>query len=231
MREIFPVRVDRPYTIYNCAMSLDGRTATTGNDSKFSGEQDWMRVHELRDSVDGICVGIGTVLADNPKLRVKYIEHPRHPHRIVVDSTLKIPVDAELIRFERAGVRVLIGTTVNATLDVSKMGALRSKHVEIYTCGNGPRVDLVGFWHVLKSQHIDSVLVEGGGTLAGSLLAAHLVDELRVFIASRIVAGPVPGATAMVMGLDFPVVERSIALELVNVERMGGGMYARYILK
>nr|MDO8116753.1 dihydrofolate reductase family protein [Candidatus Sigynarchaeota archaeon] len=60
------------------------------------------RVHALRDAVDGICVGIGTVLVDNPTLRVKHVEHARNPHRIVVDSRLNIPVDAALINKERA---------------------------------------------------------------------------------------------------------------------------------
>ena len=231
MRETFPVMPRRPYTIYNCAMSLDGRTATVGKDSAFSGPSDWGRVHALRDAVEGICVGIGTVLVDDPKLRVKVIDNPRNPHRIVVDSMLRIPVDAQLLHVEREGVKVIVGTTTSGAANVDKVHALEAAGATVVACGTRTRVDLHVLWDTVKGAGINSVLLEGGGTLAWSMLEAGLVDEVRTYTAPYIVGGPVPGSVAITMGSGHPRVAGSFALELVEVHRVDDGSYSRHLVK
>lgn len=228
MREPFPALASRPYTIYNCAMSLDGRTATVGGDSAFSGPSDWKRVHELRDAVDGICVGIGTVLADDPKLRVKFVDAPRNPHRVVVDSSLRTPTDAQLLHVEREGVKVFIGTTTTGAANKAKVTALEAAGATIVTCGDGPKVDVAAFWRCLKAEGLDSILLEGGGTLAWDMLEAGLVDELRIYTAPCIVGGPVPGSVAMTMGPGHMTVAGAFTLEQVTVQQLDGGTYTRY---
>lgn len=231
-REKFPAVDGRPYTIYNVAMSLDGRTSTVGGDSTFSGAGDWLRVHELRHSVDGICVGITTVLDDDPKLHTKFIDVPHHPHRIVVDSRLRIPLAAELLHFCREGVDVFVGTTQSSLIDEpAKARELENIGATCIPCGPGPRVDLLVLWGELKASGIDSVLVEGGGTVAGSLFRAGLVDEVRAFIAPVIVAGEVPPATAIVMDPGYKGVAGAIKLQLVEIAEIDDGFHARYLVK
>ena len=88
----------RPYVILNAAMTLDGKIATATGSSNISGKKDLERVHELRKECDGIMVGIGTVLADDPRLTVHKIDaNPKdNPIRVVVDSKLKTPIDARI---------------------------------------------------------------------------------------------------------------------------------------
>ncbi|MBD3185709.1 5-amino-6-(5-phosphoribosylamino)uracil reductase [Candidatus Bathyarchaeota archaeon] len=227
-REPFPRNVGRPYTIYNCAMSLDGRLSTISNDSAFSSKEDWMRVHRLRDAVDGICVGIGTVLSDDPKLRVKFLEAKKNPDRIIIDSMLKIPTDAQCLLVERDGVRVLIGTTSAAMENRAKVLALEKVGVELIDCGEGKLVNLKTLWRELFSKGIHSIMVEGGGTVAGSLLVDDLIDEIRVFIAPVLVGGNVPPATCIMMGQAFETVQHAIQLELVSINKCGNGLLAKF---
>ena len=91
----------RPWVLYNAAMSIDGKIATTGGDTNFSDPTDWKEVHQIRSQVDGIMVGSGTVLADDPRLTIQTETPPSSfPLRIVVDSRLQIPEDARVINFE-----------------------------------------------------------------------------------------------------------------------------------
>src|SRR5207253_4658501 len=90
-------RKSRPYVILNAAMSLDGKIATYTGDSRMSSPSDLRRVHRLRASVDGIMVGMRTLLKDDPKLTVRLAEG-RKPHRIIVDSTAQTPLTAYVVR-------------------------------------------------------------------------------------------------------------------------------------
>ncbi|MHA1791286.1 MAG: 2,5-diamino-6-(ribosylamino)-4(3H)-pyrimidinone 5'-phosphate reductase [Promethearchaeota archaeon] len=227
-KEKFPLLSGKPYTIYNCAMSLDGKTSTIENDSRFSGNEDWYRVHALRNSVDGICVGIGTVLSDDPKLRVKFIENPRNPHRIVVDSKLRIPTNAQLVHFEREGVKVYIGTTRFGMNNQEKVKELKNLSVKLIDTSTQDKVDLKILWSCLKEQGINSILVEGGGTLARSLFDEKLIDEVRVYISPVLVSGQSPPATSIIMGKGFKTVDEAIKLKLITIEKVGEGIFASF---
>ncbi|MHA1370672.1 MAG: 2,5-diamino-6-(ribosylamino)-4(3H)-pyrimidinone 5'-phosphate reductase [Promethearchaeota archaeon] len=231
-RETFPVLKERPYTIYNCAMSLDGKTSTIGQDSSFSGKNDWVRVHELRDSVDGICVGINTVLVDDPKLRVKFIDNPKNPDRIVIDSRLRVPVDAQLVNFQRENVNAYVGTTEHAIRNnPTKVKVLKEKNVKIISCGAGKRVDIKVLWNELKKKGINSILLEGGGTVAASMFKERLIDEVRVYVAPFLVGGTVPPAASIIAGIGYKKVEDSIRLSLVKLAQLDDGIYARFLIK
>ncbi|MHA1681338.1 MAG: RibD family protein [Promethearchaeota archaeon] len=230
-RETFPRKKLHPYIVYNCAMSVDGKISTVSNDSAYSCDEDWMRVHQLRNSMDGICVGIGTVIADDPKLRVKFIEPRRNPHRIILDSSLRIPLESKLLQFERRGVRVIVGATSSAFKNSRKVEELKSMNVELIEAGTGTSVDLHAFWAHVKTLGIHSVLLEGGGTLAFSMLRAGLVDEVRTFTSPCIVGGQAPPATSMAMGAGFGLVKDSIRLIVKEVKRLGVGIYSRYAVE
>jgi 2,5-diamino-6-hydroxy-4-(5-phosphoribosylamino)pyrimidine 1'-reductase len=213
-------------------MSLDGKTASVGNDSAFSSDSDWRRVHALRNSVDGICVGIGTVLSDDPKLRVKFIEKKKNPHRIVIDSNLRIPIDAELLHIERDDVKVYIGTTFHATKSkVDKLKELKLLGVDTIACGEDTLVDVKKMWYQLKQKGINAILLEGGGTIAASMFDAGLIDEVRVFIAPVLLGGKIPPSVAIIMGKGFEKVNDGVALNLVNVKKMDGGIFARFLVE
>src|SRR5467141_2430737 len=90
-------RISRPYVMLNAAMSLDGKIATYTGDSRMSSPADLRRVHRLRASVDGIMIGMRTLLRDNPRLTVK-IPKDRKPHRIIVDSNAQTPLTSYVVR-------------------------------------------------------------------------------------------------------------------------------------
>ncbi|MCD6276426.1 MAG: 2,5-diamino-6-(ribosylamino)-4(3H)-pyrimidinone 5'-phosphate reductase [Thermoplasmata archaeon] len=206
----------RPRIIINAAMSVDGKIALRGGKRiKISDEEDFRRVHELRNSVDAILVGINTVILDNPKLLVKerYVKSPRNPVRVVLDSHLRIPEDA----------RVLDGnapTIIITTEDARE----RKLNAEIIKCGKG-RVDLKCAMEKLYSLGIRSVLVEGGGTVIYSFLKEKLVDEISVFVGSIIIGGDAP---TLAEGLGASSEDELIHLKLLEARALGSGVLLRY---
>src|SRR5437867_4536012 len=106
-------RNSRPYVVLNAAMSLDGKIATYTGDSRMSSPADLRRVHRLRASVDGILVGMRTLLRDDPKLTVKFARG-RKPHRIIVDSTADTPLTSYIVR-TASEIHKIVAVTYSAT--------------------------------------------------------------------------------------------------------------------
>lgn len=177
-----------PYTIYKTAMTLDGKTATASGDSKWiSGVQSRLRVHQLRDRVEAIMVGIGTVLADDPLLNTRLPEAgSRDPLRVVVDSKLRMPIDAQMLTQE-SNATTLIATSVS---DEKKITALQQAGAEVLIC---PSVDgqvcLKTLWQELGRRDVQRLLLEGGTTLAGVALKSGLIDQMMVFVAPKLIGG------------------------------------------
>jgi len=206
----------RPRVIINAAMSVDGKIALRGGKRiKISDEEDFRRVHELRNSVDAILVGINTVILDNPKLLVKerYVKSPRNPVRVVLDSHLRIPEDAIVLD---GNAPTIIITTEDARE--------RKLNAEIIKCGKG-RVDLKCAMEKLYSLGIRSVLVEGGGTVIYSFLKEKLVDEISVFVGSIIIGGEAP---TLAEGLGASSEDELIHLKLLEARALGSGVLLRY---
>ena len=169
----------RPRVIINAAMSVDGKIAfPDGKAVRLSNEEDLRRVHRLRAAVDAILVGVGTVLMDDPKLTVKSeYAKGRNPLRIVLDSDGKTPEAAH----------VLDGSA--PTLIVTSEECLREfPRVEVLRCGKDD-VDLRLLLERLAARDVRTVLVEGGSTVIWSFLHHGLADELKVFVASRVLGG------------------------------------------
>ncbi|MHA1298575.1 MAG: 2,5-diamino-6-(ribosylamino)-4(3H)-pyrimidinone 5'-phosphate reductase [Candidatus Helarchaeota archaeon] len=213
---------DRPYVILNAAMSLDGKISTINGDGEFSDEVDWKRVHKLRADVDGIMVGIGTILKDDPKLRVKFYEGS--PARIIVDSKLRIPLNAKAITFESQKYPRIIGTTKQAPKE--KIDALKKLGVKIFVCGSGPLVDLVDFMKKLRNNGIQTIMLEGGGTLNFSMFKQNLIDEVRISMAPVIIGGE--HAVSLVEGNGFSKVAESVDLKLKKMQQLGKNILLIY---
>ncbi|WP_456472674.1 2,5-diamino-6-(ribosylamino)-4(3H)-pyrimidinone 5'-phosphate reductase [Methanocaldococcus sp.] len=212
----------KPYVISNVAMSLDGKLTTIGGDSRISCEEDLIRVHKIRAKVDGIMVGIGTVLKDDPRLTVHKIKANKNPVRIVVDSKLRIPLNARVLNNEA---KTIIATTEKA--DEEKIKELKKRGVEVIKCGE-EKVDLKKLMNILYEKGIRSILLEGGGTLNWSMFKEGLVDEVSVYIAPMIFGGK---AVTYVDGEGFKTVDDSIKLELKNFYRLGEGIVLEFLVK
>lgn len=177
----------RPFIIAKWAMSLDGKIATrTGQSRWISSEQSRRLVQRLRGRVDGIVVGIGTVLKDDPRLLAR-IRPRRIATRIVLDSRLRIPLRSELLRtLELAP--ILIVTTRKASS--KKLERLSQMGVEVLiTDQRAGRVDLRKLLNELGRRSFTKLLVEGGGTVLASFLEERLVDRVYAFTAPILIGG------------------------------------------
>jgi 3,4-dihydroxy 2-butanone 4-phosphate synthase/GTP cyclohydrolase II len=175
----------RPAVTVHYAQTIDGRIAArTGDAHWVSGESSLQLAHELRASHDAVLVGIGTVLADDPTLTVRLVEGPS-PIRVIVDSTLRIPVSAKVLA-DRT-VRTIIATTPAATEERAR--AIRAAGGEILRAhaDDDGTVDLADLLRRLRGIGIGSLLIEGGRGIITSALRDHVVDRLTVCIAPKVI--------------------------------------------
>jgi len=182
---------NRPYITGKTAMSLDGRIATSGGESKWiTGEISRARAHQLRKFADAIIVGANTVIADDPALTARIGDETHHPLRVILDSTGRTPPGAKV--YERVGKGALVVTTKKAphrTLEAYReLGAEPLALSE----GRDGRPDLEDLLGELHQRGVVNVLVEGGGGVLGSFFDADLLDELHLFIAPKLIGGGKP---------------------------------------
>jgi diaminohydroxyphosphoribosylaminopyrimidine deaminase/5-amino-6-(5-phosphoribosylamino)uracil reductase len=177
-----------PYVALKLALSLDGRIASRTGASKWvTGPEARARVHLLRSQHDAVLVGIGTALADDPRLTVR--DAPGHsPLRIVFDTRLRLPVASRLVQTAREAPTWVICTT-DAPSSLEEVLVERGVEVLRAPSSAEGRIDPVSALKMLAARGIVRVMVEGGAELAGSLLAAAVIDELHCFIAP-ILLGP-----------------------------------------
>jgi diaminohydroxyphosphoribosylaminopyrimidine deaminase/5-amino-6-(5-phosphoribosylamino)uracil reductase len=182
------ITVGLPYVSLKLALSLDGRIATRTGESKWvTGPDARAKVHLLRARNDGIAIGIGTALADDPRLTVR--DAPgNNPLRIVFDTKLRLPTASRLVQTAR-DVPTLVLCGVDASVEAEEQ--LAAAGVECVRCPVSAegRLDVLAALRSLAQRGIVSLMVEGGAELAGSLLAGRFADELHVFVAP-ILLGP-----------------------------------------
>lgn len=202
----------RPRVLLNCACSLDGRLAAPdGSPIRLSDDGDLRRVHRMRAASDAILVGVGTVLADDPSLRVKaHMAHGPDPLRVVLDTHGRIP----------PGARVLDGSA--PTLVITGPGGkapVGAYHAQVpVEAGKAGRLDLAAVLALLWDRGVRTVMVEGGGRVLRTFLEADLWDAWTLYQAPVLVGGDGPclwpGAPA---DPPFP-------LRVERAERAGGGV-------
>jgi len=215
-------RNSRPYVILNAAMSLDGRIATYTGDSRMSSPADFRRVHRLRASVDGIMVGMRTLLRDDPKLTVR-LASGRGPHRIIVDSNARTPLTSYVVRTAKE-IPTIVAVTSRAPK--KRIETLEESGVRVLVCGKGPLVSVKTLLQTLRKLGIRKILLEGGGALNWSMLSNRLVDEVSVAIAPRILGGE--KAVSLVEGRGSPLVKDGVRLKLLNTAKYGPDLVVRY---
>ena len=207
-----------PYVVMKYAMTLDGKIATkTGASKWITGEAARAEVQHMRHRYMGIMAGIGTVIADDPMLNVR-VEGWKSPIRILCDSGLRIPLDGQIVK--SAGKYRTIVAYADSENTEAKRKRLHEMGVETICCPDeNNQVDLKKLMKYLGEEGIDSILLEGGGTLNDSALRAGIVQEVQAFIAPKLFGGmnsktPVEGT-----GVRFP--SEAVKLKCVDICQVG----------
>ena len=199
------------------AQSLDGRIATSTGDSRWiSGPSSLRLAHKLRREHDAILVGIGTVLSDDPELTVRLLKG-RNPLRIVVDSTLRIPLSSRVLANGVAN-ETLVVTAISS--DAERARAIQRTGAEVLRlpkARNGAGINIPRLLQRLQQRGIESVLVEGGKAIVTSLLNARAVDRIVVIIAPKIIGQ----GTEAIGELGITKLERAVTFSSIRIRKLG----------
>ena len=214
------VRTGKPFVTAKFAMSLDGRLATrTGASRWITGEEARVRAHLLRAQADAVMVGIGTALADDPRLTVRDVplRNERQPLRVVVDTAGRLPATAAMLAEPGA---TLVATANAPSSSRRALAMAGAEVIEVPAVAEG--IDLSALLELLGGQDITSVLVEGGADLLGSVFDAHLADRVCVFVAPVVIGGD--EAPGPIGGRGADALEDALRLDRVRYEQIGGDM-------
>lgn len=206
----------KPFIVLKAAMTLDGKIATATGQSKWiTNETSRAYGYKLRDIYDGIMVGINTVIEDNPMLTAR-VDGGKNPIRIVVDSSLKIDINANVVQDKSA--KTIIATTDKA--DKDKFLKLQAQDVDVIVVDKdeNDKVDIEKLLDILGQKNICSILVEGGATLSGSFVAKKLVDKVYFFIAPKIIGGK--EAKTPVAGTGILNLQEALTLKDIQIEKL-----------
>jgi 2,5-diamino-6-(ribosylamino)-4(3H)-pyrimidinone 5'-phosphate reductase len=214
----------------NAAVSVDGKLSSHRREQiAISSEEDFERVDELRARSDAVMIGVGTVVADDPQLGLtsealradrRARGAPPQPARVVADSTARTPPDAAILD-DIATTYILVAEAAPE----ARLVRLREAGAEILTVGS-ERVSIGSGLAALEERGIDQLMVEGGGELLFSLFDGGHVDELTVFVGSRLIGGR--DAPTLIDGEGW--VEDFPDLDLTDVRRLDGGVLLSYVL-
>jgi len=216
------ITTKRPFVLLKVAASLDGKIATVTGESRWiTNERSRLLVHQLRDQVDAVMVGINTVLRDDPLLTTRLPGGGgRDPMRIVVDTHLRIPCEARLLAAS-ATACTLIATSPAAPTD--KRLQLEGAGAKILVVeGDGPGIPLGPLMDQLGAMQVTSILLEGGGELHCSALRAGIVDKVLYFLAPKLIGGR--SAPMAIGGQGFARLEEAVSLERMQVRQLDGDL-------
>ena len=206
----------RPQVIVNFAMSADGKIALpTRKQTRISDEEDLRRVHQLRATCDAVLVGVGTILADDPKLTVKpEYASGRNPLRVVLDSEGRTPEGAHVLNRDAP-------TLVVTTMECAKT----FPNAEVARLGKDA-VDIPALLDYLGENGVRRLLVEGGEEVIWSFLHGRLADEVKVFVGNIVIGGrtsPTPAGGAGAQSL-----EEVVPLKLESAKPLESGVLLEY---
>lgn len=208
------ITLKRPFVALKMGLSLDGKSAASSGDSRWvTGESARAVVQELRATYAAVMVGIGTVLADDPRLNCR-LPGAAQPIRVVVDGWAQTPPTARM--FSEAGGPVWIATTEFAP--PAKVAALKAAGAEVLTCRGDNQVDLDDLMVQLGQREVASILLEGGATLGGAALHANVVDKLLFFVAPKIVGG---GGHPAIGGPGVATMDQAVPLSRMTCRPVG----------
>ena len=225
------ITTGRPYVKMKYAMTADGKIATkTGASKWITSEEARELVHDWRNACRGIMAGIGTVLADDPLLNCRR-PGGRDPVRIICDSRLRIPEDSQICRTAQK-YETIVACALSEDADRrpeemrAKAERLRQQGVEVWSVpAQDGSVDLKELIKRLGKRGIDSILLEGGGTLNESALRAGIVQEVNAFVAPKIFGGK---ARSPVEGTGVEVPQEALQMEMKQVRQVGKDLLITY---
>ncbi len=219
-----------PYVVMKYAMTMDGKIAAYTGDSKWiTNEVSRHMVQETRNQYVGIMVGIGTVLEDDPQLTCR-IDGGRNPIRIICDTNLRIPMDSNIVKTAKEVPTIVATANKHQNDNPEKIPLLEAAGVTVLQVGlvDG-QINLKELMIFLGQRNIDSILLEGGGTLNYSALAQNIVSEVHMYVAPKILGGvnaitPVEGK-----GVDTPNLAK--LFDLKSVEQIFDDILVKYLSK
>jgi len=207
------IKTKRPFVILKLAMSLDGKIATSTGDSKYITSREARKyVHQLRNDVDAVMVGINTITRDNPILDSRLVKG-KNPTKIIVDSTLKISERAKVLKDPS---KVIIATTKKAPK--KKIDKLHQKGIQVLVLK--PKAGLVDLKELMKElgkSGITPVMIEGGAELSGNAIKEGIVDKLLIFTAPKIIGN----GLGPIKNLGIKKVNKAINLKNISTKKIG----------
>ena len=211
------IQTGRPYIVMKYAMTADGKIATRTRESRWiTGEIARKRVHEDRNKYAAIMVGVGTVIADDPLLTCR-IEGGKNPMRIICDTNLRIPLDSQVVKTADQAITVIATCSKNE----EKIDALVDEGCWILNVPEKDgHINLNELVKCIGEMNLDSIYIEGGGTLNWSALEAGIVDTLNIYIAPKILGGK--EAPSPVDGLGCEIPDGGFGLSSPKITILGG---------
>ncbi|WP_446898800.1 bifunctional diaminohydroxyphosphoribosylaminopyrimidine deaminase/5-amino-6-(5-phosphoribosylamino)uracil reductase RibD [Clostridium sp. LBM24168] len=221
MNEIFINYITRkiPFVIMKSAVTLDGKIATVSGQSKWiTGEESREKVHQIRNRVMAIMVGIGTIIEDDPLLTTRLKDKSKDAKVVILDSRLSIPLKSRI--FSTINDREIIIACTN-DFNRENYSSLTEKGVYLIICPKNSenKVDLNFLVRKLGERGIDSILLEGGGNVNFSALRYGIVDKVIYFIAPKIFGGK--DAKTSVEGSGIKNISDEIKLKDISVKKVG----------
>lgn len=205
-----------PFVTVKVGQSLDGKIATKNGDSKWiTSDKSRLFAHRMRQNYDAIMVGVNTILRDDPKLDAWFSK--KHPIKIVVDSQLSISQGANIFSKNSQVIIVTLLSLPGQETENRKILAQKAKILDVKE--KEGLVNLKDMMKKLAQSQITNILVEGGGTLIGSLFDEELVDKVLFFISPMIIGGK--EAVGSVMGKGVARIDRAIRLKEIKLKRIG----------
>ncbi|MBD8071507.1 bifunctional diaminohydroxyphosphoribosylaminopyrimidine deaminase/5-amino-6-(5-phosphoribosylamino)uracil reductase RibD [Bacillus sp. PS06] len=217
MNEVFNKYIVQkiPFVTMKAATTLDGKIAAHTSDSKWITSQEARQdVHQIRNEHRAILVGVNTVIKDNPELTTR-IMNGRNPIRVILDSTLRIPLDSKVVTDQLAETWVF--TSENHSHD--KKRELERHGVRVFITASKERVDIREVLTLLGENGVPSLMVEGGGEVNGAFITQKLVDKLVVYIAPKLIGGK--NAPTFLEGTGFDKMSEAVEFSDLNVEKIG----------
>jgi len=218
MNEVFIKYITRglPFVTVKAAQSLDGRIATrTGNSKWITSDKSRGFAHRLRQDFDAVMVGVNTILRDNPKLNAWFSK--KQPVKIIVDSQLSTPQGASVFSKDAQVIIVTLPAKSGQETENRRMLEQKSRILEVKE--KSGLINLRDCFKKLLKIGVFNILVEGGGTLNGSLFDEGLVDKVMFFVSGKIIGGK--DAIGSVMGRGVARVERAVKVKDIKLRKLG----------
>lgn len=212
------ITTGRPFVTLKIASTLDGKIATATGESRWiTGAPARTFTHRLRNRVDAVMVGLGTVLADDPELTVRGVAGKKDPHRVIVDERLRIPLTARALK-RRKGSTAIVVTTPAAPK--ARRRRLEQRGVRVVTAkSRAGLVDLSDLMRRLGAMNVTSVLIEGGSELNASAVRSGIVNKVIVMFAPTLLGGR--DAIGAIGGRSPARLSDVIRLREESVKRLG----------